>query len=609
MKRYRRIHKGVSFITVGLALVALGALIDALFMGPNILYAPMEISKRVSELYVVFAYLPGTLSVAIGVAVFFPAVSRLTEEIDRSDQITRRLKSQAEDLQAAKRRAEAAEDVLFEALESISEAFIIFDEEDRVVAFNSRYRDLFEDVGDALQPGVTFEELIRHQAAVQNSFDDPAELEEWIEKRLNEHRNPVGSREQVFGNGDVYRLTEVKTPSGGTVAVRTNITDLRTREKALRVINERLQEAQLVAHIGHWSYDIKNDRHDWSDEISRIMGYDPDTLEVKTSAYLARVHPEDLEHMRSVVRQAQQSEQDYELDYRMVRPNGEIVHVREIGRVQKDENGETEFYRGTIQDISAQYEAQMELLDAKMKAEEGTKAKSLFLANMSHELRTPLNAIIGFAEVITKEIFGPINNDKYREYSGNILASGQHLLSLINDILDFSRLEAGKYELEEEDVDVQSVVKWTELLLASKALEKDIRLTYDVPDDLIFIGDERKFKQVLINLTNNAIKFTPNSGEIHIFTETRHPAYFSLFVRDNGIGIEEHELEMVMKPFVRTLNSQTRSIEGTGLGLPLSKSIIELHGGELLIESQIDHGTCVEIRIPKTLCKKLAKSA
>jgi PAS domain S-box-containing protein len=444
---------------------------------------------------------------------------------------------------------------------------------------------------------------------VQNTFDDRAKRENWIQKRLDEHRNPVGSKEQVFNNGDVYRLTEVKTPSGGVVAVRTNITDLRTREKALRIINERLQEAQSVARIGHWSYDVKKDRHDWSDEISRIMGYDPETLEVKTSAYLARVHPEDLEHMRSVVRWAQENDEDYELDYRMIRPDGEIVHVREIGRVQKDSSGETEYFRGTIQDVSAQYEAQLQLMDAKMKAEEGTKAKSLFLANMSHELRTPLNAIIGFAEVITKEIFGPIKNEKYSEYSGNILASGQHLLSLINDILDFSRLEAGKHELEEEEVGVANVVKWTKLLLVSKAAEKGIKLLHNVPEDLIFIGDERKFKQVLINLANNAIKFTPDNGEIRIYADTSNPTYFSLFVEDNGIGIEEHELDTVMKPFVRTLNTVTRSIEGTGLGLPLSKSIVELHGGELLIESTLGEGTRVEIRMPKTLCKNFAKSA
>lgn len=608
-KRHMKIHKGVTFITFGLALEALAALTDALFMGPNVLYAPIQVSKEIADLYIVFAYLPGTISVLIGVVLFFPAVSRLTETLDERDKAAQKLTSQTVDLQSAKRRAEAAEDVLFEALESISEAFIIFDKNDRVVAYNSRYRDLFEDVGGLLKPGVPFENLIRHQAKLKNNFEYPAQLENWIQTRLEEHRNPAGSKEQVFSNGDVYRLTEVKTPSGGRVAVRTNITDLRAREKALRIINERLQEAQSVAQIGHWSYDVKADRHDWSDEISRIMGYDPETLEIKTSSYLSRVHSEDLERMRSVVEWAQENDKDYELDYRMVRAEGEIVHVREIGRVQKDVNGDTEFFRGTIQDITAQYEAQMELLDAKMKAEEGTKAKSMFLANMSHELRTPLNAIIGFAEVITKEIFGPVKNEKYSEYSGNILASGQHLLSLINDILDFSQLEAGKYELEDEDVNVSNVVKWTELLLAPKALEKNIKMTSKIPEGLVFIGDERKFKQVLLNLTNNAIKFTPDGGEIDIYMDTAQATYFSLFVEDNGIGIEEHELETVMKPFARTLNSVTRSVEGTGLGLPLSKSIVELHGGELLIESSLNKGTRVEIRLPKNRCKNFAKSA
>ena len=294
---------------------------------------------------------------------------------------------------------------------------------------------------------------------------------------------------------------------------------------------------------------------------------------------------------------------------RMIQPDGHEVHVREIGRVQKDANGETEFFRGTLQDVTSQHEAELELIEAKMLAEEGTKAKSLFLANMSHELRTPLNAIIGFAEVITKEIFGPIQNAKYSEYSENILASGQHLLSLINDILDFSRLEADKYELEEEEVNLFEVAKWAQLLLAPKATEKQISLQCDVPGDLVLLGDERKLKQVLLNLINNAIKFTPDGGRIRIFAKADPTGHYSLYVEDNGIGIEERELEAVMRPFVRTINSVTRSIEGTGLGLPLSKSIVELHGGQLLIKSTIGVGTTVEIKLPKSRFKNFAKSA
>ena len=202
-----------------------------------------------------------------------------------------------------------------------------------------------------------------------------------------------------------------------------------------------------------------------------------------------------------------------------------------------------------------------------------------------------------------------MNNRKYSEYSENILESGQHLLSLINDILDFSRLEADKYELEEEDVSLSEVAEWAQLLLAPKAAEQQISFQCDVPDDLILLGDERKLKQVLLNLINNAIKFTPEQGDVRVYAKADPAGHFSLYVQDNGIGIEERELEAVMRPFVRTMNSVTRSIEGTGLGLPLSKSIVELHGGELLIKSTIGVGTTVEIKLPKNRFKNFAKSA
>ncbi|WP_169568338.1 ATP-binding protein [Sneathiella limimaris] len=607
--RYSKVNLGYKLLTIGMCLISLNALLDVFIIGPTVLFPQIELPYEIARVWDVAGYLPGIIGVLIGMFMFLPSVALLSQEVEDREQEKQSLQSQADDLQSAKMRAEDAEKFLFEALETISEAFIIFDKNDRVVAYNSRYRELFESVGAYLKPGVTFEELIRRQAKQLGIFEDEAALEEWIQRRLEEHNNPVGTKEQVFETGEIYRLSEVKTPSGGTVAIRTNITDLRTREKALRILNERLQEAQSVAHIGHWSYDVKNERHDWSDEVSRIMGYDPNTLEITTNAYLDRVHPDDMDRMRSLVRWAQQNDENYQIDYRMVRPNGEIVYVREIGRVQKDSSGQTEFFRGTIQDISAQHQTEMELMEAKVRAEEGTRAKSLFLANMSHELRTPLNAIIGFAEVITKEIFGPINNNKYKEYSDNILSSGQHLLSLINDILDFSRLEADKHDLEETDISLYEVVKWTELLLNSKAMEKKISLTHDIPQDLIMRGDERKIKQVLINLTNNAIKFTPDGGKVRLYAEMTGPEHYSLFVEDNGIGIDAKELETVLKPFVRTMNAVSSSVEGTGLGLPLSKSIVELHGGKLLLTSQVGKGTKVEIQFPRNRFQNFAKSA
>ncbi len=598
-RKFLRFGIGHGFLCIGLGLVSLTSLVDFLVIGPNYVLPFGVLDEKIIEIWRIYGYLPGLFSITIGICMFLPAVVDLNEEVGSREATQRKLLAQTADLQIAKSRAEKAEKVLVEALESISDAFIIFDIDDRVVAFNSQYKALFSSVSDILEPGVTFEELIRHQATKSTFFTDLEEAETWIQQRLDEHRNPSQPKEQLFDGGRIYRLSEFRTVSGGTVALRTDITELRERESALQQLNERFEEAQSVAHIGNWIHDFNDKIYDWSSETSRILGYEPGAVEIGHKAYLDRVHPDDMERMQSVVRWATENGDDYQVEYRLVQPNGNIVHVREIGRIQHDSAGSPVFVGGTLQDITQEHLAELELIDAKMRAEEGTKAKSMFLANMSHELRTPLNAIIGFAEVISKEIFGPVENAKYKEYSGNILSSGQHLLSLINDILDFSRLEAGEQDLREEETSLQEIIDWTAVMLKPKAREKSISLDIIGKTDYRLVADERKLKQVLINLVNNAIKFTPREGEVKIYVDTASDNYTSIFVEDNGHGIGESEISQVMRPFMRTAYSVSSSIEGTGLGLPLSKSIVELHDGELKIQSKEKNGTVVEVRLPR----------
>ncbi|MEP3246885.1 MAG: ATP-binding protein [Sneathiella sp.] len=597
-QKFLRFGIGHGFLCIGLGLVSVTSFVDFLVIGPNYVLPFGILDRKIIEIWRIYGYLPGLFSITVGICMFLPAVVDLNEEVGSREATQRKLLAQTADLQIAKSRAEKAEKVLVEALESISDAFIIFDIDDRVVAFNSQYKALFSSVSDILEPGVTFEELIRHQATKSTFFTDLEEAEAWIQQRLDEHRNPGQPKEQLFDGGRIYRLSEFRTVSGGTVALRTDITELRERESALQQLNERFEEAQSVAHIGNWIHDFNDKIYDWSSETSRILGYEPGAVEIGRKAYLDRVHPDDMERMQSVVRWATENGDDYQVEYRLVQPDGNIVHVREIGRIQHDSAGAPVFVGGTLQDITQEHLAELELIDAKMRAEEGTKAKSMFLANMSHELRTPLNAIIGFAEVISKEIFGPVENAKYKEYSGNILSSGQHLLSLINDILDFSRLEAGEQDLREEETSLQEIIDWTAVMLKPKAQEKSIALDIVGKTDYRLVADERKLKQVLINLVNNAIKFTPREGEVKIYVDRKSDNYMSIFVEDNGHGIGESEINNVMRPFMRTSYSVSSSIEGTGLGLPLSKSIVELHDGELKIQSKEKDGTVVEVRLP-----------
>ena len=249
-----------------------------------------------------------------------------------------------------------------------------------------------------------------------------------------------------------------------------------------------------------------------------------------------------------------------------------------------------------LRDREAAYE---ELRLAKDGAEAANQAKSGFLATMSHELRTPLNAIIGFSEMMLREVLGPLGNEQYRAYVGDIHASGTHLLQIINDILDLSKAEAGKIDLAEDVFDLHDIMRSVGQLTAARVHAADLTQTVELPDDLPPIsGDERKTKQVLLNLITNAVKFTPAGGSITIAARWDSAEGVAITVADTGIGIPQEDLERVMKPFEQVDSSFTRQHQGTGLGLPLVKAIMEMHGGRLELKSELGVGTQVTVVFP-----------
>jgi len=240
-----------------------------------------------------------------------------------------------------------------------------------------------------------------------------------------------------------------------------------------------------------------------------------------------------------------------------------------------------------------------EIADKSAQLEAASRHKSEFLANMSHELRTPLNAIIGFSEILVEKMFGDIN-EKQTEYLQDILESGRHLLSLINDILDLSKIEAGRMELELSDFHLPSAIENALILVRERASRRGIRLGSTIDERLGAIGgDERKVKQVLLNLLSNALKFTPEGGRIDVGARL-DDRMAEVSVADTGIGIAPEDQDAVFEEF-RQVGAADKKAEGTGLGLALSRKFIELHGGRIWVKSETGTGSTFTFTLPLTI--------
>lgn len=281
------------------------------------------------------------------------------------------------------------------------------------------------------------------------------------------------------------------------------------------------------------------------------------------------------------------------------RRDGTIIWISESCREVRATTGQFLYYEGTVEEITDRKQVEAALSMAKEQAEAANKAKSAFLANMSHELRTPLNAVLGFTEILRDELFGPLGDPRYREYVVDINASGRHLLNVINAILDLTKIEAGHGELEEEEIDIGEVMAICARLVGDTSRSRGIDFQLSPPAERALVrADPTRLKQILLNLLSNALKFTQEGGLVTLSAKRNDEGGYLILVSDTGIGMSPADLVKVLQPFEQVDTSLSRRYEGTGLGLTLTKSLVELHDGTLILDSAPGRGTTVTVCLP-----------
>ncbi len=474
----------------------------------------------------------------------------------------------------------------------MDEGFTLWDADLNLVAWNKAVVKLLEWPAALAQKGIHISKLLAHNAA-QGDYGE-GDSQTLVNERLVVLSSPQRKTYcKHRRNGECIELNVFPLDTGSVVITYRDVTQ-RNRSKASetrlgRIVERSLNEIYVFnAETMHFVQVNHGARTN--------LGYDMEELRALTPLYIKPEHTQS--SFDDLIKPL--------VDKTMDKIVFETVHERKDKstydvevHLQLIAEEDPPVFVAITQDITRRKKAENELRLALINSDQASRAKSEFLANMSHELRTPLNAIIGFSEIVKDEIFGSLSNDKYREYATDIHDSGQHLLDLINDILDLSKVESGADDLLEESVDIQELMGSVLSLVKGRAKKNGIQLDVEIEEPLpLLFTDNRKLKQILINLLTNAIKFTLPGGKVTLRAWCGKETGHVFQVIDTGIGISREDVPRALAPFQQIDRSLNRRYEGTGLGLSLSKRLVEQHGGFLDLQSQPGVGTTVTVYFP-----------
>jgi len=434
---------------------------------------------------------------------------------------------------------------------------------------------------------------------------------------------PLYSEETItYKNRNYWQdtwLMPIKDTAGevdAVMGITRDITERKQAEEAQFKSELLLCEAERIAHLGNWEWDMQTNELQWSDETYRILGYSPGEITPYKDTFINAIHPEDKENVVKALADALENKKPYSIEHRVVRKDGSVSAVHSQGEVTFDGSGKPIKMVGTMLDITERKLAEEELkkhrdhleelvnertrevMLAKEEAEHANMAKTNFLQTMSHELRTPLNAIIGFSEILKQKTPGELN-EKQEHFIDNIINGGNNLHNIISQILDIVQMDEGKLELHIEKIPVPETVDELIGVISEKAVKKNVLIEKNLDPELEYIeADKQKFKQIFINLLDNAVKFSKDEGGTVTINAKKEGNMVEFSVSDKGIGIKEEDMEKIFRKFTQLDSGTSRKYGGTGISLAITKQIVELHGGKIRVESRYGEGSKFIFTIP-----------